>query len=58
MIDKIHGQFYLCCDICGEKAEETFDEFSDAVEYAQDEGWKRQKKNGEWQNICPECAKT
>jgi hypothetical protein len=22
-----------------------------------DNGWKSQRRNGEWENICPECQK-
>lgn len=55
MIDKNNGAFDLICDICGECAEETFDDFYDAVEFKKQEGWKSQKRSGEWQDVCPEC---
>lgn len=55
MIDKQSGQYYLICDICGEEAEETFDDFYDAVEYKKENGWKSQKRNSGWQDVCPEC---
>jgi len=55
MIDKIEGRYYLCCDICGESADEDFYDFYDAVEYKKENGWKSQKHRGEWEDVCPGC---
>lgn len=55
MIDKQSGQYHLICDICGEEAEETFDDFYEAVQYKKAEGWKSQKRNGQWEDVCPGC---
>ena len=55
MIDKSCGFYNLYCDICGEEAHDTFFEFYDAVEYKKSEDWKSQKKNGVWQDVCPDC---
>jgi len=55
MIDKFNGIYTLTCDICGEDAPETFDDFYDAVQYKKDNGWKSQKYRGEWEDVCPEC---
>ena len=55
MIDKQSGRYHLICDICGEEAEEDFDDFYEAVEYKKAEGWKSQKRNGQWEDVCPEC---
>jgi len=55
MIDNYRGLYVLTCDICGEKALETFEEFHEAVQYKKDEGWKSQKYKGEWEDVCPEC---
>lgn len=55
MISKISGSYRLICDICGEAAEETFDEFYDAVKYKKETDWKSQKSKGEWEDVCPEC---
>jgi len=52
---KFNGLYTLTCDICGEKAIETFEEFHEAVQYKKDEGWKSQKYKGEWEDVCPEC---
>lgn len=57
MIDKGCGFHSLTCDVCGEDASEEFFEFSDAVNHKRSEGWKSQKKNGEWQDVCPDCAR-
>ena len=53
-IDKEGSMFVLRCDICGEKADQDFDIFIEAVQYAQAERWL-QKRGGEWEDICPEC---
>lgn len=55
MIDKQSGRYHLICDICGEEAEEGFDDFYEAVEYKKTEGWKSQKRNGQWEDVCPDC---
>lgn len=55
MIDKVFGAFYLTCDIC-DYQEGPFDEFYDALNFKQNEGWKSQKDNNNvWQHVCPEC---
>jgi hypothetical protein len=56
MIERdFNGLYTLTCDICGEEALETFEKFSEAVQYKKDEGWKSQKHKGEWEDVCPEC---
>ena len=55
MIDKSCGTYDLICDICGECAAESFDDFYDAVEAKKELGWISRKINGEWNDICPGC---
>jgi len=55
MIYKIGGKYILACDICGTEEDETFYDFYDAVEYKKENGWKSQKHQGEWEDVCPEC---
>ncbi|NLK98123.1 MAG: hypothetical protein GX272_08615 [Epulopiscium sp.] len=55
MITRHDSLFHLICDICGEKADEYFLIFNDAVQYKKNNGWKSQKRNGEWEEICPNC---
>ncbi len=55
MITKYGNLYFLVCDVCGEKADEPFSEFDDAVEYKKENGWKSQKYRGEWEDVCPEC---
>jgi Fe2+ or Zn2+ uptake regulation protein len=56
MIERdFNGLYTLTCDLCGEEAFETFEEFHEAVQYKKDEGWKSQKHKGEWEDVCPEC---
>ena len=45
----------LICDCCGEKANELFPEFRQAVAYKKEHEWKSQIRNGEWEDICPDC---
>ena len=55
MIDKFGSTYLLYCDICGEGVERLFSDFYDAVQYKKDNGWKSQKRNGQWEDVCPEC---
>ena len=55
MIFTMNGICTLTCDICGEEAEKTFTDFYKAVDYKKENGWKSQKHNGVWEDICPEC---
>ena len=56
MIERIGGQYYLYCDVCGEEAEESFFGFDDTVQYKKDNGWKSQKnEDGDWEDVCPNC---
>lgn len=47
--------FALICDICSEPTEENFEDFWQAVKFKQNNGWKSQKRDGEWEDVCPEC---
>ena len=29
--------------------------FDKAVEFKEDEGWKSQKRKGQWEDVCPDC---
>ena len=52
------GEIYnLTCDICGMVEAEPFDYFSDAVDFKKENGWKSQKRYGEWEDVCPDCQK-
>jgi len=55
MIDRQGGFFYLTCDVYQQEASEAFFEFDEAVQYKKDYGWKSQRRNGEWEDVCPEC---
>ena len=55
MIEKCYGGFTLSCDICNEAPMNLFLEFMDAVDYKKQNGWKSQKRNNEWEDVCPEC---
>lgn len=54
-IERMGDTFDLICDICGNEAEQSFFEFQEAVSYKKREGWKSQKRKGEWEDVCPEC---
>ncbi len=49
MIEQFAGMYSLICDVCGEEAEETFWDFHEAVEYKRANGWKSQRRYGEWE---------
>ncbi len=56
MIDKSHGKYRAVCDNC-EKELGPADTFWDAKYLADEAGWETKKKDNEWINLCPECAK-
>jgi Fe2+ or Zn2+ uptake regulation protein len=45
----------LYCDVCGEKVEISFRTFDDLINYKKRNNWKSQRRNGEWEEVCPEC---
>lgn len=47
------GMYDLICDICTNY--EEFETFNEAVEFKKEFGWKSEKKNNEWIDICEEC---
>lgn len=55
MIDKSFGNYVLICDICQEESEERFDTFQNAVDGKKELGWKSQKTNKGWQDVCTNC---
>ncbi len=56
MIDKEYGEFILVCDICGEAtAGDGWQTFQEAVDGKKQAGWKSQRHNGVWQDVCLEC---
>ena len=57
MIERLTDEYVLMCDICGQEADERFDDFYDAVDYKKGDGWKSQKNSkGEWEDVCPGCV--
>jgi hypothetical protein len=57
MISGFPGMYSLQCDTCGAEAEETFEDFYDAVEWKKDKdnGWKSIRVKGDWEDLCPDC---
>ena len=55
MIDRDGGFYYLICDVCGEEAPASFCEFQEAVRYKKAEGWRSRRRDGEWEDVCPDC---
>ena len=55
MIEKEYGQFRLRCDICGETAPRRHEHFQDAVDYKKEAGWRSQRINNVWADVCPDC---
>ena len=57
-IDKIHGEYCLSCDICGEGPQQPFESFDEAIQYKKNNGWSSlQNRNGEWVELCDNCAR-
>jgi hypothetical protein len=54
MIGKKRNRFTLSCDVCHEEVEEFYD-FHEAVMHKKLNNWKSQKRNGEWEDVCPDC---
>ena len=54
--DKNNG-YTLQCDICDNQEDRLFYEFGDAVLFKQTNlnGWRSQKNNGVWEDVCPRC---
>ena len=46
---------HLYCDVCGEKVEISFFTFDYLINYKKRNNWKSQRRNGEWEEVCPEC---
>jgi Fe2+ or Zn2+ uptake regulation protein len=46
---------HLYCDVCGEKTEMSFRTFDEIINYKKRNNWKSQRRNGEWEEVCPEC---
>jgi len=57
MISRDSMGFTLVCDVCNTEAEETFDEFQDAVDFKKENGWRSRKAADGWQDLCPDCVK-
>lgn len=58
MISTYYGEIQLTCDICSEPVDEKFYDYQEAIDYKKANGWKSEKKYGEWFEVCPECQKT
>lgn len=58
MIEKDFGKFIGVCDCCGEVTEPC-SSWNECRTYMHDNRWKttKDKKTGEWVNLCPECKK-
>ena len=56
MIEKIYKNKYMVtCDNCGTGQE--CDNWADAIDFMNYEGWKKRLVDGEWKHYCPECVK-
>lgn len=47
--------YELTCDVCGMSADDTFDEFMDAVNAKKQLDWRSIKTGGGGQDVCPDC---
>ena len=54
MIEKTYkNKCMVICDNCGTGQE--CDNWADAIDFMNEEGWKKKLANGEWKHYCPEC---
>ena len=54
MIEKIYkNKCMVTCDNCGTGQE--CDNWADAIDFMNEEGWKKKLADGEWKHYCPEC---
>jgi hypothetical protein len=56
-IVKMFGLYYPTCDICGDELPSAHD-FYEAVLSKREAGWKTQKADKEWEDICEYCQKS
>lgn len=58
MIEKEYGKCFGVCDVCGEVTPK-FIEWENCTQYMRRNNWRatKNRSTGEWENICPECAK-
>jgi hypothetical protein len=47
--------YELICDICNAEADVMFDSWNEAVEARKDLGWRSEKSNGKWRDVCKCC---
>ena len=56
MIERVYKNKYMAiCDNCGTGQE--CDNWADAIDFMNEEGWKKKLVDGEWKHYCPECQK-
>ena len=57
MLQRIHNNFNVQCDICGE--DETFytDDFYQALDEIKDNGWWPTNVSGQWEHHCYNCQR-
>jgi len=57
MIEKIYKkERIVICDNCGEGR--VCDSWADAIDFMNEEGWKKKLVDGEWKHFCPECQES
>lgn len=53
-ITQIYGRYVVFCDNCDDELT-GYEDFEDAVRAKKSEGWKSQKVDGIWADLCPNC---
>jgi NADH pyrophosphatase NudC (nudix superfamily) len=57
MIEKIYkNKRMVICDNCGIGQE--CNSWADAIDFMNEEGWKKKLADGEWKHYCPECQES
>lgn len=53
-----YGITILSCDICEYSPEDVgFETFKEASQWARAHNWQTRKVDGDWENLCPDCAR-
>ena len=56
-INQIHKDYYVECDECKQAEDLDVVDFEEAVAEVRHMGWRtRKNKNGDWENVCPDCS--
>ncbi len=56
MMDKQHGDFIFCCDVCGKTLKTEQADFGVAINLMKRAGWSARKVGQDWVHGCDGCG--